>query len=108
MAIMIGIIPTDQIDQTKNSIFREVGYFIFVYGGLLYSKEYPQGELYCGKLEAKRNDTVGVEFDWDNACLSFLHQGKNLGIAFKDIPYTSSYSLCVILCDPRDQIELRV
>ena len=109
--VCVGVAPAD-IDQNTDRNFEECGWYIDCYTSTLWSG-LPQtlwNEEYGprrGKGEyVREGSTVGVVVDTTKGELSFVGDGKNLGVAFRGIPLDKPLVPCVILFYKEDSIEL--
>ena len=95
-----------------NYNFEKCGWYFYCYDSKLCSglphsylgKEYGPRKGYGQYVHTE--DTVGVVMDTAKGELSFVLNGVNLGVAYKEIPLDKPLVPCVFLCLEGDSVEL--
>ena len=109
-SICVGVAPLD-IDQNVSCNYNKCGWYYDCFSSSLFSGP-PQninGKAYGPKRSdgkyVKEEDIVGVLMDTINGELSFIVNGVNPGIAFKEIPLDEPLVPCAIIIYKEDAVE---
>ena len=108
--IYIGVAPSD-IDQNEDNR-NKCGWYFDCYWSTLCSgppHNYEREEYGPRKEEGEyihTGDSVGVVMDTAKGELSFVLNGVNLGVAYKEIPLDKPLVPCAILKWQGDSVEL--
>ena len=109
--IYIGIAPSD-INRNESYNYCNCGWYFSCYDSTLFSgpphsyrkKEYGPSKGLGEYIHT--GDSVGVVMDTAKGELSFVVNGVNLGVAYKEIPLDKPLVPCVLLYYQGDSVEL--
>jgi len=104
---MIGVAP-NYIDQNGSHYHTKCGWYLYVKDSTLYSGP-PNSfwnQAYSATGQLALGSIVSVKLDMDNKVISFIINGTDYGVAFNNIPIDSELSLCAILNNYNDSIEI--
>ena len=109
-AIFIGVAP-QSVDVSSNNNRRECGWYFCCYDSSLYSGppyNYGEyfGERYASTGSLRKGDEVSVYVDMSSRAISFYVNGKDYGVAYKNIPVNEPLVPIVILNYMGDSVKL--
>ena len=109
--IYVGVAPF-AVDQDNGNNHYSCGWYYHCYNSTLVSgppqnyKDKGYGLRRKDEEYVHAGDTVGVSMNTRKGDLSFVVDGVNLGVAYKDIPLDRPLVPCVILGNQDDSVEL--
>ena len=108
--IFIGVAP-QSVDVGSNSNRRDCGWYFCCYDSSLYSGppyHYGEyfGERYASTGSLRKGDEVSVYVDMSSRAISFYVNGKDYGVAYKNIPVNEPLVPIVILNYMGDSVKL--
>ena len=100
--IMIGV--SSDTKHCDNSFIKKRNTHSYAYSAAGYKNDKVTDSYYGDKFVS--DDIIGVHLDIEDGSVSFSKNGKNMGVAFKDVPSDKTWRLAVGLSDHHDQVKI--